>query len=128
MKLLLLAPAMVLLSAGGGQCNKKQKANAGGPLKAKFEVQAICSNYTFTVTGGTIDPSLVEASWTDETTGKSYKQAFGIANPCDFPQGIKAGDEFYFTIEKEKKTDCAVCMAYYPTPPKKLYIKVVPNP
>ena len=85
-------------------------------------------NYTFTVTGGSVDTSLVEASWTDETTGKTFKNAFGIANPCDFPSTINAGDEFYFEVETAKSKDCAVCMAYYPTPQKKLSIKVIPKP
>ncbi|RYY62679.1 MAG: hypothetical protein EOO05_01915 [Chitinophagaceae bacterium] len=126
MKLLLLAPALFLLSVTADKCSKK--STVGGPLKAKLEIKAICSNYTFVVTGGNIDTSLVNSSWTDETTGKTYNQAFGIANPCDFPSTINAGDEFYFTIEKENKKECAVCMAYYPTPSKKLYIKVIPKP
>ncbi|MET0634927.1 MAG: hypothetical protein ABWZ25_02800 [Chitinophagaceae bacterium] len=127
MKLLILAPALFFLAVTGDKCNKKQKA-VSGPLKARLETKAICSNYTFTVTSGDIDTSLVNTTWTDETTGKTYTNAFGIANPCDFPSTINAGDEFYFTIEKDTKTDCAVCMAYYPTPGKKLFIKVIPKP
>ena len=38
---------------------------------------------------------------------------------------IEQGDDFYFMIDTAQKQDCAVCMAYYPTPPKKLSIKVV---
>ncbi len=82
-------------------------------------------NYTLSVIEGNIDTSLVNGSWTDESTGKSYKQAFGLANPCDFPETIKEGDEFYFVIDTAKGKNCAVCMAYYPTPSRKLSIKVV---
>ena len=71
-----------------------------------------------------MDTSMVVPQWRDETTGKTYKNAFGLANPCDFPASIKEGDEFYFTIDTVKARNCAVCMAYYPTPQKKLIIKV----
>ena len=69
---------------------------------------------------------MVAASWTDENTGKTYKDAFALGNPCNFPATINQGDEFYFIIDSTKKQEqCIVCMAYYPTPPKKLFIKVV---
>ena len=127
MKSIFVAPALFLLALSATRCKNEEKATAG-PLKARLETKALCSNYTFTVTGGNIDTSLVAASWSDETTGKTFTKAFGIANPCDFPADIKEGEEFYFTIEKQSSKECAVCMAYYPTPPKKLMIKVVPKP
>ena len=90
-----------------------------------MEITGICMNYTIRVTEGNIDAALIVDNWTDETTSKSYDKVFRLGNPCDFPATLKQGDEFYFTIDTAKGKDCAVCMAYYPTPPKALSIKVV---
>lgn len=93
---------------------------------ARFEIVGICTNYTFTVIRGDINPSLVESSWTDPQTKITYTNAFGISNPCDLPSNLKKGDTFRFVIKTPNKDDrCNVCLAYYPTPNKKLNIKVV---
>ena len=121
MKLLLLAIAAIsILSAS--DCGKK-KASAGS-YKGRLEIAALCMNYTIKLTEGKIDTSLLAATWTDEATNKSYTDVFRLGNPCDFPDSIKQGDEFYFTIDTSQTKECAVCMAYYPTPPKVLSIKV----
>lgn len=94
--------------------------------KAKLEIKAICMNYTLRLTEGSLDTTHVAANWTDETTGKSYQNVFALGNPCTFPATIELGQEFNFVIDTTKdQKQCAVCMAYYPTPPKKLFIKVV---
>ena len=128
MKFLSLAPMLLLLAITADKCKTKENKDGSGPLKARLETKALCSNYTFTLTGGSLDTTLVNASWTDETTGKTFVNAFGIANPCEFPATINAGDEFYFVVDGPAKKDCAVCMAYYPTPSRKLNIKVIPKP
>ncbi len=117
-----------MLLAALNKCDDKKASKANAPLKARLETKALCMNYTFTLLQGNVDTSLINATWTDETTGKTYTNAFGIANPCNFASTINAGDEFYFTIDAVKKQDCVVCMAYYPTPSRKLYINVVPKP
>lgn len=124
MKLFLLLPGLLLLTASANKCNKK---NTGTTYKAKLETKALCMNYTLRLVEGNIDTSLISASWTDESKGKTFDKVFGLANPCDFPSTINEGDEFYFTIDTAKTKDCAVCMAYYPTPPRKLSIKVLPK-
>lgn len=124
MKLFLLLPGLLLLTASANKCNKK---SAGTTYKAKLETKALCMNYTLRLVEGNIDTSLISASWTDESKGKTFDKVFGLANPCDFPSTINEGDEFYFTIDTAKTKDCAVCMAYYPTPPRKLSIKVLPK-
>jgi hypothetical protein len=125
MKTLILLTSVFLLNLPAEKCSSKK--NEGSLLKGKLEIQALCMNYTIRLVEGHLDTSMVAAKWTDETTGKSYTNAFGLANPCDFPSAIKEGDEFYFTIDTAKEKNCAVCMAYYPTPPKKLMIKVSPK-
>lgn len=128
MKLLLLASGVLLLSGSAQKCgSKKNSGETTGTYKARLETKALCMNYTLTLLEGSLDTSQVSSSWTDESKGKTFSNAFGLANPCDFPQSINEGDEFYFTIETAKTKDCAVCMAYYPTPPHKLTIKVVPQ-
>lgn len=84
-------------------------------------------NYTISLQDP-IDTSLVVANWTDESTGKSYKNVFALGSRCNFPSDIKEGDEFYFAIDSTTVQNCAVCLIYYPVPPKKLSIKVIPGP
>lgn len=126
MKLLSLLTT-VLLASLFSACSGTKKSGSQ-TLKARLEIQGICSNYTIKLLEGNLDKSLMETSWTDETTGTAYTNVFGLANPCNFPSSLKKGDEFYFVIDTSKQQDCAVCMAYYPTPQKKLSIKVLPNP
>ena len=123
MKLLLLLPAIFLLTISAGQCGKKK--TPAGKYKARLEIKALCMNYTLRLLEGNIDTSLITANWTDESTGKSYANVFALGSPCTFPPNIEQGDDFYFIPDTTQKQECAVCMAYYPTPPRKLSIKVV---
>lgn len=125
MKVLIPLTFITLLSLPAQKCDEKKKKDA--IYKGKLEIKALCMNYTLQLTEGNLDTSQVSSSWTDESTGKSYTHVFGLANPCDFPSSINQGDEFFFSINAVKERDCAVCMAYYPTPPKKLIIKVINN-
>jgi hypothetical protein len=121
MKLFILLVSIFSITVAADGC-KKQKSNT---YKGKLEIKALCMNYTISVLEGKTDTSMVVTSWTDETTNKTYTNVFALGSPCTFPASIKEGDEFYFTIDAAPDTKCAVCMAYYPTPPKKLAIKVV---
>ena len=124
MKLFILLSAIFFITLSADNCGKKNKNDSR--LKARFEIKAICSNYTFKLLGGDIDTSLIVASWTDESSGKTHTNVFGIDNPCSLPDTLKQGDEFYFTIDTSRRKECMTCLAYYPTPPKKLSIKVQP--
>jgi hypothetical protein len=121
MKFLVPLTAVLILGLPAKNCHDKKESHL---LKGKLEIKAICMNYTIRLVEGTLDTSMIVAHWTDQNSGKSYTNVFGLANPCDFPSSIKQGDEFYFAIDTAKQKNCAVCMAYYPTPPKKLIIKV----
>lgn len=112
---------LLTVSADGG-CNKKKSSEI---YKGRLEIKALCMNYTIKVLEGNIDTSLISASWTDESTNKDYTNVFGLASKCTFPPEIKEGEEFYFVLDDSARRDCAVCLAYYPVPPKKLMIKVV---
>lgn len=123
MKLFIFLSAIFMLTISADKCGKKK--TEAGLYKAKLETKAICMNYTLRLLEGNIDTSLITANWTDESTGKSYTNVFALGSPCTFPANIQQGDDFYFRIDTSQKQECAVCMAYYPTPPRKLSIKVV---
>ena len=122
MKHVLVLTVLSILILSNSDCSKKPMI-----YKGRLEVKRLCMNYTISVLQGNIDPSLIVSDWTDETTGKSYKNAFKLGSPCTFPATINQGDEFYFTIDTTSVQNCAVCMAFYPTPSKALAIKVVPQ-
>ena len=123
MRIFILLSAFTTLLLSSGDCSKKKVSSE--KYKGKLEIAGICMNYTISVIEGKADASVIDASWKDETNGKSYRNVFKLANPCSFPASIKQGDEFYFTIDTLKGKQCTVCMAYYPTPSKALSIKVV---
>ncbi len=121
--LLLSTLATLLLSTS--ECTNK----AGNKkYKGKLEIAGICMNYTISVVNGDMDSSLVEADWTDMNGNKSYKNVFALGSPCTFPDTIKQGDEFWFTIDTTGQQSCAVCDAWYPRPAKSIRIKVTENP
>ncbi len=113
----------LVLSAS--KCGSKKTPE--GIYKGKLEIKALCMNYTISV-NSPIAADLVTDNWTDETTGKSYRNVFSLASRCTFPSTIEAGDEFYFVLDTTAIQDCAVCLAFYPTPDKKLSIRVVEKP
>lgn len=125
-KFLFLAAAVITLSSA--TCKNKKTATPGTCYKGRLEIKANCMNYTISVLEGNMDTALLAAAWTNESTGKSYKNVFALGSRCTFPANINEGDEFYFTIDSTTAHDCAVCMMYYPVPPRKLGIKVLSQP
>jgi hypothetical protein len=126
MKLLLVLSSFILLSSSTKSCKEQELAK--GCYKGKLEIKALCMNYTISIQSKNFDTSMVVANWTDENTKKNYKNVFGLGSRCTFPDSLKEGDEFYFTIDTTSVQNCMVCMAYYPTPSKKLSIKVLNAP
>ena len=123
MKLFIALAVVSILIVSAGDCGKKSEGQV--KYKGRLEIAGICMNYTIKLLKGEIDRSKIATSWTDESTGKSYTGVFGLENPCNFPATIKQADEFYFHIVPPAKQDCITCLAYYPTPSKKLSIIVV---
>lgn len=122
MRIFFIISVLSTLLLSNSDCSVKK-----GPLvkyKGRLEIKGICMNYTISLLEGEMDSSKIEAKWTDETMNKIYKNVFGLASPCTFPASIKEKDEFYFVIDHATQA-CMVCEAYYPTPSKKLSIKVV---
>ena len=124
MKFFILLSLLSTIALSASDCNSKAKSSATTKYKGKLEVAGMCMNYTIKLLEGNIDTSLIVANWHDESTNKEHTNVFRLKNTCDFPAGIKEGDEFYFTIDSSSIKQCAVCMAYYPTPSKAIPIKV----
>jgi hypothetical protein len=131
MKLFLLIIPFLFLAAAKENCRARKRSTTGifaGCYKGILKVKGPCMNYTISIVSMKFDSSLVVANWTDENTGKTYKNVFGLASRCTFPDSIKKGDEFYFVIDSTTVQNCAVCLIYYPTPAKKLRVKIIPGP
>jgi hypothetical protein len=123
MKLVIWLVSLSVLLLSNGKCDKKKSSLA--KLKGRLEIKALCMNYTIGLIEGELPDQYVADEWTDETTHKKYNRVFKLGNPCDFPASIKEGEEFYFTVDTSAPKSCTVCMAFYPTPPKSLRIKVL---
>ena len=124
MKLIILA-SIAALPFYNKAC--KKSTTLTNCYKGRLEVKGICSNYTIKLLEGQIDSSQIAGVWKDDVTGKTHNNVFALGSPCTFPETLKEGDEFYFTIDTTKQ-QCAVCMAYYPKPGKALSIKVLDKP
>ena len=118
---------LIIVIAAFTQCRSQKMQASSTCYKGRLEVKGICSNYTIKLLEGNIDTSRIAANWKDDVSGKSYTNVFALGSPCNFPPAINAGDEFYFTLI-DTVQNCAVCMAYYPTPSKKIAIKVLDKP
>lgn len=123
MKCLFILSVIFLLTIAAEKCTEKK--NTGEVFKGRLEIRSICMNYTIKLLDGNIDAAKIVSNWTDEVTKKLYSNVFALENPCNFPATIKQGDEFYFVIDTATSSPCAVCMAYYPIPGKKLSIKII---
>ena len=124
MKFIILA-SIAALPFSSQTC--KKNPSSSNCYKGRLEVKGICSNYTIKLVEGQLDNSKIVSNWKDDVTGKTYNNVFALGSPCTFPETLKEGDEFYFTIDTTKQ-QCAVCMAYYPKPEKSLSIKVLDKP
>ena len=93
--------------------------------KGKLVVKGICMNYVIQVLDSDFDSSLIELNWINEFSDISYTNVFALGSVCDFPEDIEEGDEFNFIIDNFKNNNCAVCLAYSPTPNKYLSITVL---
>lgn len=113
---------MVLLLAVTG-CDK-QETIANGCFKGKLVVKGICKNDVIQLLEGKSDALLVESSWTYPTTGTVYQNVFAVDSKCTFPDSLREGDEFYFTLDSTQSEDCALCKALSPVPTTKLKIKL----
>ena len=90
----------------------------------KLVKKGICMNYVIEVLDPIPDKNLIEISWRDEFSNKEYKNVFTLGSGCDFPSHIMEGDIFNFSVLENYNQQCAVCLAYTPTPEKLLNIRL----
>ena len=90
----------------------------------KLVKKGICMNYVIEVLDPIPDKNLIEISWRDEFSNKEYKNVFTLGSVCDFPSHIMEGDIFDFSLLENYNQQCAVCLAYTPTPEKLLNIRL----
>jgi hypothetical protein len=81
-------------------------------------------NYVIEVLDPMPDKNLIEISWRDEFSNKEYKNVFTLGSVCDFPSHIMEGDIFNFSVLENYNQQCAVCLAYTPTPEKSINIRL----
>lgn len=120
----ILILSFCLLALSKQHCHHKNSLPAG-QYKGRLEVKGACANYTIKLLDGNLDTSLISAEWKDERTGKTHQNVFALKSRCTFPSSINEGDEFYFTIDSNYVQRCMTCLIYYPTPEKRLAIRVV---
>lgn len=115
----------LLLAMGLLSSCKREELPKTTCLKGRLAVKGICMNYVIEVVEGQVDSSQVEMLWKNPMSGKTYTQAFALKSICSFPENIKEGDEFYFSISPlpEDKM-CAQCKAFSPVPAKGLSIEI----
>lgn len=124
MKVLMLFALLSTLLISASDCSSKKEATANR-CKGRLEIKGICLNYTIKLLEGQVDTSKIHASWKDESSGKTHTNVFGLGDPCRFPDSLKEGDEFYFTVDTIAPKECMICNAYYPTPVRTLVFKVL---
>src|SRR5882724_8519391 len=106
MKILFYTIAFFLATSSKEGCHKTKMNTA--TYKGRLEIKGICMNYTIKLIAGNMDTSRISSNWTDENTGKKYKNVFALASHCSFPSTIQQGDEFLFTIDTSKIINCNV--------------------
>ena len=107
-------------------CNKDIEKTADLEIcfSGKLVKKGICMNYVIEVLDPMSDKNLVEISWRDEFSDKEYQNVFTLGSVCDFPIDIMEGDIFNFSVIENYNQQCAVCLAYTPTPEKSLNIRL----
>ncbi|KIC90373.1 hypothetical protein [Flavihumibacter sp. ZG627] len=91
----------------------------------KLVVSELCNHYVVALETGSIDKNNLAESWTDNKRNMTFKNVFSVASKCSFAKAeLAEGDVFSFELTDSTVTEnCAICMAYYPTPEQKLMIK-----
>jgi hypothetical protein len=121
MNKIILSLIGIVILCSSYECNKTKS----GKLKGKLVIKELCSHFVVQVINGSADTSRVTNGWKDEKRKVTFDNVFTVGNRCDFPANLNEGDEFEFSFDPNPPPqNCAVCMAYYPTPGKINAIKI----
>jgi hypothetical protein len=110
---------IVIILLGLIACSPKPQNTSVSCFKGKLVKRGICGQRVVQLVGREVGAIVTAAKWTDSLSGKSYENVFTVANPCDFPAGIKEGEEFNFSITTSRGEGCITCYAYTPVPAEK---------
>lgn len=103
--------------------NKGAEANKQCYL-GRLEIKGICGQYVVRIISKNKKTMNAATTWRNPSSGKVYKNVFTVSNHCSFPNAIKQGETFYFTITNNIKNDCMTCEAYTPVPKQSMAIQV----
>ena len=104
--------------------NQISSYNLENLVRGKLVIKGICMNYVIEVLDSEFNKNLIEIIWVDEFSDKEYQNVFTLASVCDFPNDIMEGEIFNFSVLENYNEQCAVCLAYTPTPEKSLNIRL----
>ena len=90
----------------------------------KLVKKGICMNYVIQVMDENFDKKIIEITWRDDSSKQDFQNVFTLGSVCDFPSDMSEGDLFNFSILDYYDKQCAVCLAYTPTPKKSINIIV----
>ena len=109
------------------QCRRDDMDHPGNVLKGKLLFNGMCGQYTVQLLEGYMPPEKIVASWKFPNTDSIYTNVFAAANVCNFGEfHLQQGDVFTFKLDSLPPVqNCAVCLAYFPTPPISNAIKDV---
>jgi hypothetical protein len=114
---------LMLISLGGIACippvgggSTRIKAKLIRVTCASKVIQILDSNYFF-----------LGETWSDtQTPPVTYEHVAKVSNPCEFPESIAVGSEFFFKIDTSPRNDCVVCALWDAPPAKEVAVTVVP--
>ena len=81
-------------------------------------------NYVIQVMDENFDKNTIEITCRDDSSKQDFQNVFTLGSVCDFPSYISEGDLFNFSISDYYDNQCAVCLAFTPTPKKPINIIV----
>ena len=106
------------------ETEKKTTESLETCFTGKLVKKGICMNYVIEVMDENFDKNLIEINWLDDSSNQEFQNVFTLASVCDFPNDIMEGDIFNFSVLENYNQQCAVCLAYTPTPEKSINIRL----
>ena len=106
-------------------CTTEDEIDVSDVFNGVLVKKGICMNYVIQVNDSNFPEELLEINWVDEFSEISFTNVFTLESVCDFPTNIEEGQTFRFFIDINKDNNCPVCLAFTPTPSKRVSIDVI---
>lgn len=105
--------------AGCTKAEQQNKTSGSGCFKGILVKKGICGQYVIKVLTEDKQGLNFAATWTDESSAKTFTNVFTAENFCSFPSSASEGDEISFKVTTVKENACIVCQAFTPVPAEK---------